>query len=109
LDNFNLLIGNHYFPPDTKPEIIINYFCSLEDRLDTKNFRVVMVGDFSTPGFDWNRGLSDPDSHYYSKLRGDAIYTSTCLLSLHQCIDTVGSSNMLDLVFSNLGDRNYFS
>jgi hypothetical protein len=26
LDNFNLLIVNHYFPPDTKPEIITNYF-----------------------------------------------------------------------------------
>jgi hypothetical protein len=25
-DGLNLLIGNHYFPPDTKPEIIANYF-----------------------------------------------------------------------------------
>jgi hypothetical protein len=103
-DNHNLLIGNHYFPPDTKPDVITNYFRTLEDRLDTKNFRVVLVGDFNTPGFDWKHGLSDPDCHYYAKLRGDAIYTSTCLLGLHQCIDAVGGSNMLDLVFSNFND-----
>jgi hypothetical protein len=27
-----------------------------------------------------------------------------CLLKLNQCIDTVGSSNLLDLIFSNLSD-----
>jgi hypothetical protein len=25
-DGLNLIIGNHYFPPDTKPENIANYF-----------------------------------------------------------------------------------
>jgi hypothetical protein len=60
MDSLNLLIGNHYFPPDTKPEFITNYFRSLENKLDTQNFRVIMVGDFNTPGFDWNRGLSVP-------------------------------------------------
>jgi hypothetical protein len=63
-----------------------------------------MVGDFNSPGFDWNRGLSLPNSHYYSKIKGDAIYTSTCLLNLIQCIDIVGSSNLLDLMFFNLSD-----
>ncbi|PNF43033.1 hypothetical protein B7P43_G08782 [Cryptotermes secundus] len=106
LDNQNLIIGNHYFSPDTKLEVIANYFRSLEDRLDTKNFRVVIVGDFNAPGFDWNHGLAVPDCHYYSKLRGDAIYTSTCLLNLQQCIDSVGSSNLLDLVFTNFNDYN---
>jgi hypothetical protein len=104
LDSLNLLIGNQYFPPDTKPEVITNYFRSLENKLDTHNFRVIMVGDFNTPGFDWNRGLSVPGCHYYSKLKGDAIYASTCLLNLHQCIDAVDSSNLLDLIFSNFSD-----
>jgi hypothetical protein len=63
-----------------------------------------MVGDFNAPGFDWKSGLSLPYSHYYSKLKRDAIYTSTCLLNLNQCIDTVGSSNLFDLIFSNLSD-----
>jgi hypothetical protein len=61
----NLLIGNHYFPPDTKPQIIANYFRFLENKLDTHNFRVIIVGDFNTPGFDWKFGLTLPNSHYY--------------------------------------------
>jgi hypothetical protein len=63
-----------------------------------------MVGDFNTPGFDWNHGLCAPDCHYYTKLRGDSIYTSTCLLNQQQCIDAVGSKNLLDLVFANFKD-----
>jgi hypothetical protein len=59
-----------------------------------------MIGDFNAPGFDWKSVLSLPNSHYYSKLKGDAIYTSMCLLNLNQCIDIVGSSNLLDLIFS---------
>jgi hypothetical protein len=58
-----------------------------------------MVGDFNALGFDWKSGLSLPNSHYYTKLKGDEIYTSTCLLNLYKCIDTVGSSNLLDLLF----------
>jgi hypothetical protein len=63
-----------------------------------------VIGDFNIPNFDWKRGLSLPNSHYYSKLKVDAIYTSTCLLDLSHCIDTVGSSNLLGLIFSNLRD-----
>jgi hypothetical protein len=99
-----LLIGNHYFPLDTKPEIIVNYFGFLENKLDTYNFLVVIVGDLRTPGFDRKCGLYLPYSHYYSKLKVDAIYTSSCLLNLSQCIDTAGSSNLLDLIFPNLSD-----
>jgi hypothetical protein len=91
-------------PPDTRAEVIVNYFRFLEDKLDTHNFRVVMVGDFNTTGFEWNHGLSVPDCHYYSKLKGDAVYTSTCLLNMHQCIDAVGINNFLDLIFSNFSD-----
>jgi hypothetical protein len=48
LDGFNLLIGNHYFSPDAKPDNMIR---TLEDKLDTHNFRVISVGDFNAPGF----------------------------------------------------------
>jgi hypothetical protein len=44
-----------YFPPDTKPENIANYFRFLENELD---FRVIMFGDFNAPGFDWKNDLS---------------------------------------------------
>jgi hypothetical protein len=81
-DGFALLIGNHYFPPDIKPEIIGNYFRFSENKLNTYNFIVIMVGDFITPGFDLKRDLSLPKPHYYSKLKGGKIYTSTRLLIL---------------------------
>jgi hypothetical protein len=29
------------------------------------------------------------------------IYTSACLLTLNHCIETVGSSNLIDFIFSN--------
>jgi hypothetical protein len=47
-----------------------------------------MVGVFNNPG------LSFPKSHYYSKLRGDAICISKCLLNVSQSIDTVSSSSL---------------
>jgi hypothetical protein len=57
LDTLNLLTANHYFPLDTKPEVIINYFRFLENKSDTQNFWVNMSADFNTPGFDWNHSL----------------------------------------------------
>jgi hypothetical protein len=45
-DGLNLLIGNHYFPPDAKPENIAKYFRFLENNLDTHNFRVAIHSSF---------------------------------------------------------------
>jgi hypothetical protein len=64
------------------------------------------MGDFNTPRFDCKRGLSQPNCHYYSKLKGEATYTSTCLLDLRQRIDAVGSSSLLDLAFTNFSELN---
>jgi hypothetical protein len=64
------------------------------------------MGDFNTPLFDWKRGLSQANCHYYSKLKGDAIFTSTCLLDLRQRIDAVGSSSLLDIAFTNFSELN---
>jgi hypothetical protein len=99
-----LLIGNHYFSPDTKPEVITDYFRLLENMLDTNNLCVILVGDFNVPGFNWGCGLPLPNSRYYSKLKGDAVCTFTCLLGLRQCVEAVDSHNLLDLVFANFTD-----
>jgi hypothetical protein len=100
----NLLIGNHYFSPDLKPDIICEFFSHLENKLDTTNYRVILLGDFNVPGFDWERGLPCEYCQFYSKLRGDAIHASTCFLGLGECVDADHSSNILDLVFSNITD-----
>jgi hypothetical protein len=104
VDGPNLLVGNHYFPPDAKPQLITNYFHDLENMLDTNNFCVILLGDFNVPGFNWECGTSLPSSDHYSKLKGDAIYTSACLLGLRQLVVAADSLNLLDLVFGNLSD-----
>jgi hypothetical protein len=78
---------------------IANYFRSVETQLDTHNFHVIHVGDFNTAGFDWNHRLPHANSHHYSKLKRDVIFTSTCLLDLRQRIDAAGGGSLLDLAF----------
>jgi hypothetical protein len=100
-DGENLLFGNHYFAPDTSPNKILNYFSFLENKLDTMNYQVILMGDFNTPGFDWKCRLPLPNCYYYSTLKGEAIYTSTCLVRLTQSIEINHNNNLLDLVFVN--------
>jgi hypothetical protein len=90
-DGISMLIGNRYFPPDTKPEVITDYFHHLENTLDTNNTRVILLGDFNVPGFNLGRGTLLPKCHYYYKLKGDAIYTSTCLLGLTHYVEAVST------------------
>jgi hypothetical protein len=87
--------------PDVRPQAIADYFRHLENTLDTNSFRIILLGDFNAPGFKWVRGSSLPNCCYYSKLKGDAIYTSACLLGLRQLIKLADSRNLLDLVFAN--------
>ena len=65
LSGENLLIGNHYFPPDALPSTIDNYFCILKSKLDSKNCCVVLLGDFNNPGFNWECGLPLSKSRCY--------------------------------------------
>jgi hypothetical protein len=54
---------------------------------------------------NWKFGLPVPNCHYYSKLKREALYTSTCLLRLTQSIETNHNNNPLDLVFVNFDNR----
>jgi endonuclease/exonuclease/phosphatase (EEP) superfamily protein YafD len=47
-----MLTGNHYF----SPEVISAYFHNLENILDTNNNRVILLGDFNAPDFNWEIG-----------------------------------------------------
>jgi len=57
-DGENVLTGNHDFPPDALPNTILNSFShfSSENELETKNNRVILMGDFNTPGLIGNAG-----------------------------------------------------
>jgi hypothetical protein len=67
-DDLNLITGNHYFPPDTIPEVTSNYFRFLKRNLDTQNACLITVWEFNTPGLNRILGLSVPNFHYYSNL-----------------------------------------
>jgi hypothetical protein len=100
-DGFNLLVGNHYFSPNTDIKIIENYFNSLEIKLNPQNFRIVLLGHFNVPGFDWANGLPEANSHYCTKIRGDVVHSAACYLGLSQYNLTTKNKNLLDLVFAN--------
>jgi hypothetical protein len=46
----NLLIGNNYFPPDTKPEAVANYFHLSEWKLDVQMFQLLGLGILALVG-----------------------------------------------------------
>jgi exonuclease III len=81
---FSLLVGNHYFSPNSDVKVIENYFNSLEIKLNPQNFRVVLGGDFNVPCSDWANGFPQANSHYYTKIRGDVVYSASCYLGLSQ-------------------------
>jgi hypothetical protein len=71
----------------------------------TTHFITTTTGDFNVSNFDWERDLPLPPCYFYSKLKGDAMYTSACLLSPIQCLLTDSS---LDPVFTNFSPVNTF-
>jgi hypothetical protein len=77
----------------------------LEKNHGTNNHSVPLMGDLNIPNFDLERGLPLLNSHSYSKLKGDAVDTSACLLGLTQFLVT---DNSLDPVFTNFSLINTF-
>jgi hypothetical protein len=84
--------------------LLQTYFHHLENMLDTNNFRLILLGDFNAPGFNWGCWISVSSSHHYSKLKGEAIYTPACLLGLRQLVEAADNLFLLDLVFNNFLD-----
>jgi hypothetical protein len=96
-DVISMLIGNNYFTPDTKPEVITDYFRHLEDTLDTNNTRVILLGDFNAPGRVGHLYLN---AIIILNSRG-MLYTPPHVFLASEAADNL---NMLDLVFVNFTD-----
>jgi hypothetical protein len=96
-DGCNFLTRNHCFVHGTTADTLKWYFVYLEYVLDNHNFRV-HLGDFLIPLFNWKLGLSPAISHYFNKLKGEAIFSSMCLLGLSQHNYSRNSGNLLDLL-----------
>jgi hypothetical protein len=65
-------------------KIIKNYFNLLENKLNSQNLRVVLLGDFNVPSYDWVSGLPHANTHYYKELRVGVFQNATCFLGLSQ-------------------------
>jgi hypothetical protein len=104
VDGINILVGNNYFSPGTKPKINTGYFKLLESIPDTSNFRFILLGDCNVPRFNWESWSLLPKCHYFFKLKVDDIYTFTSLVHLRKCVEAVDSHDLLDLVSVELID-----
>jgi hypothetical protein len=76
----------------------------LEKKLNTQQYPVILTGDFNVPNYNWSYGTPLPDAHYYSKIKENLFYATTCFLGLNQHKDTVPNCTLLDLVFTNITD-----
>ncbi|XP_008484612.1 uncharacterized protein LOC103521280, partial [Diaphorina citri] len=107
-----LIIGNSYIPGSTHPQVVENYcnfllsYESFVDSVGITSTRLLLLGDFNLPLFDWAHGVS---LHYDFNVRkrSEIIY-STFVQSLnlvqHNYVRINEHDNLLDLVLSNLGD-----
>jgi hypothetical protein len=78
----------------------------LEQNINAHQYRVIILGDFNTPNYDWINGAPVSNSYYYKIIEGNSIHTATCLLGPDQYNNCVANSAVLDLVFSNIDDLN---
>jgi hypothetical protein len=62
-----------------KPDAILQYYRSLEQNIDKKNYSVLLPGDLNGSSFDWERGLVLSNCYFYLQLKSVAIYTTTYL------------------------------
>ena len=61
----------------TQLRTLRRYFSHLDHVLYIHNFRVLLLEDFNLPLFEWKLGIHPAISHYYNKLRGETIFSST--------------------------------
>jgi len=88
----SLLIENHYFRFEGKTGIILDHFCSLENKVHPWNFHLVLKKDFILLVLTGSMIFPYSNCHFYSKLTGCATYTSTRLSSLSLYTDGVHGS-----------------
>ncbi|KAL1446875.1 hypothetical protein WDU94_010915 [Cyamophila willieti] len=100
------LIGNHYLPCNIDTDLIERYSRFLIQHIDISSFKVICLGDYNLPEFNWSLGVSDNDNSYIRK-KSNIIYSLFCDLNLLQInFERINpDDNILDLVVSNFSDE----
>lgn len=94
----NCLVSCSYFAPSVHPRVLETYLETLAEKIDFTRYRVLMVGDFNAPGYDWLDRSFDPKCNYYSKLRADCLIEFSDYLGLDQLNQR---DRALDLFFTD--------
>lgn len=104
--DFSLLIGNNYLPPTVSTDVLQRYADFLSCNIDISLYKILCVGDFNLPKFNWYLGLSEHDNSYI-KTKSDIIYSLFCNLNVvQQNFHRISSDdNILDLVCSSFPDE----
>ena len=115
INDKKLLLGNVYLPPYTTSEEYCDFINELQDIFSYTNTfdsleDFILLGDFNLSGFHWKSSMgystavgSNPSEHITS---GATCFSNFCkIYKLLQFVDFKNSfNNVLDLVFSNIGD-----
>lgn len=101
-----LLIGNHYFHPRIETNLLQNYSDFISDAVDISMYKIICVGDYNMPEFNWDIGRSE-NANSYIRNKSDVIYSMFCNLNLvqHNTVRINAWDNLLDLVCSNFSDE----
>lgn len=104
--NFSLLVGNHYIPCNINTHILDDYCNFIIDNINISSYKIICIGDFNCPRFDWSLGIST-NINSYIRRKSDIVYSFLCNLNLSQQNDIrlIQGDNILDLVCSNFGDE----
>uniref|UniRef100_A0A8D8TJZ3 Endonuclease/exonuclease/phosphatase domain-containing protein n=2 Tax=Cacopsylla melanoneura TaxID=428564 RepID=A0A8D8TJZ3_9HEMI len=104
LPTCSLLIGNHYIHQEVPIGTIKTYCEFLERKIDSSAFKVLFVGDFNLPEFNWEAGTS---TNVNSTIRNKSslFYKLFCHLKIKQRVShstlNCPLKNILDLVVTN--------
>lgn len=103
-DGINLLIGNCYFSPDTRPEKLTEFFDDVGKKLEVGRYRVLILGDFNVAGVNWTDNTFNEYSHFYAKKKAYELFGFMDDLGLSQYNHHLpkGGKSILDLVISNI-------
>jgi hypothetical protein len=66
-DSFNLVVADLIFLRTAKTKL--SKVISLEQNLNTRQYRVIMLGDFNAPNYDWISGTPLSNSYHWNKLK----------------------------------------
>lgn len=98
-----LLIGAFYIPPDVSPTEFNRTLISIENVANAhSNHKLIILGDFNTPGINWN-SLSFDHKNHYAAQKCSMLLDFESFTSMKQfCRIENSCGNIQDVCFWNL-------